>query len=132
KLLDKEGPVPAESFMVRARLDRIQLQLRNTEDDVDFIWLDGWGFVRGCDNRRFEKSLVLENNGEVRRYELFSTYRKDILNAFRGEDHIELSGFFFRLPVSELEGKEWHAGIVMTDIITGKELYRDLAKNVKA
>ncbi|MCR4618260.1 MAG: glycosyltransferase family 2 protein, partial [Lachnospiraceae bacterium] len=47
KLLDKEGPVPAESFMVRARLDRIQLQLRNTEDDVDFIWLDGWGFVRG-------------------------------------------------------------------------------------
>ena len=142
--------------MVRARLDRVQLQLRNTEDAEDFIWLDGWAYVRGCDNRRFEKSLLLtedtagssgaenkaakegETEGDkqsaktkTRRYELFSTYRKDILAAFPGEDHIELSGFYFRLPVKELEGKTWRAGLIMTDILTGKQLYKDLKKEIK-
>lgn len=131
KLLAKDEPVLKDSFMVRARLDRVQLQLRNTEDAEDFIWLDGWAYVRGCDNRRFEKSLVLEN-AKTRRYELFSTYRKDILAAFPGEDHIELSGFYFRLPVKELEGKSWRAGIVMTDIVTGKRLYKDLKREIKA
>ncbi|MBQ3898249.1 MAG: hypothetical protein II741_00250, partial [Lachnospiraceae bacterium] len=65
------------------------------------------------------------------RYELFSTYRKDILAAFPGEDHIELSGFYFRLPVKELEGKTWRAGLIMTDILTGKQLYKDLKKEIK-
>ncbi|MBQ8138261.1 MAG: glycosyltransferase family 2 protein [Lachnospiraceae bacterium] len=131
KLLAKDEPVLKDNFMVRARLDRVQLQLRNTEDAEDFIWIDGWAYVRGCDNRRFEKSLVLENT-KTRRYELFSTYRKDILAAFPGEDHIELSGFYFRLPVKELEGKSWRAGIVMTDIVTGKRLYKDLKREIKA
>lgn len=161
KLLAKDEPVLKDTFMVRARLDRVQLQLRNTEDAEDFIWLDGWGYVRGCDNRRFEKSLLLvsdeentsdastENTGsgkagtenadsentkkiKTRRYELFSTYRKDILGAFPGEDHIELSGFYFRLPVKELEGKTWQAVLVETDIITGKQLYKNLNKDVSA
>lgn len=148
-LLEEDVKLSKESFMLRARLDRIQKQLRNTEDAEDFIWLDGWAYVRGCDNRRFEKSLLLmedtagisgaESEGDKqsdkinsRRYELFSTYRKDILSAFPGEDHIELSGFYFRLPVKELEGKTWKAGIVMTDIITGKRLYKDLKREIKA
>ncbi len=130
KLLAKDEPVLKDTFMVRARLDRVQLQLRNTEDAEDFIWLDGWGYVRGCDNRRFEKSLLLVSD-VTRRYELFSTYRKDILGAFPGEDHIELSGFYFRLPVRELEGKTWQAVLVETDIITGKQLYRDLKREIK-
>ena len=159
KLLAKDEPVLKDTFMVRARLDRVQLQLRNTEDVEDFIWLDGWGYVRGCDNRRFEKSLLLvrdegkdtgtgsENTGsgitdtgnagsgqtkriKTRRYELFSTYRKDILGAFPGEDHIELSGFYFRLPVKELEGKTWQAVLVETDIITGKQLYKNLNRDI--
>ncbi len=155
-LLEEDVKISKESFMLRARLDRIQKQLRNTEDAEDFIWLDGWAYVRGCDNRRFEKSLLLtedtagssgaENKaakeGEAeddkqtakinsRRYELFSTYRKDILAAFPGEDHIELSGFYFRLPVKELEGKSWRVRIVMTDIITGKRLYKDLKREIK-
>lgn len=129
-LLEEDVKIPKESFMLRARLDRIQKQLRNTEDAEDFIWLDGWAYVRGCDNRRFEKSLVLKNE-KNRRYELFSTYRKDILAAFPGEDHIELSGFYFRLPVKELEGKTWRAGLIMTDILTGKQLYKDLKKEIK-
>ena len=148
-LLEDNVKISKESFMLRARLDRIQKQLRNTEDAEDFIWLDGWAYVRGCDNRRFEKSLLLtedttgssgaESEGDKqsdkinsRRYELFSTYRKDILSVFPGEDHIELSGFYFRLPVKELEGKTWKAGIVMTDIVTGKRLYKDLKREIKA
>ena len=148
-LLEDNVKISKESFMLRARLDRIQKQLRNTEDAEDFIWLDGWAYVRGCDNRRFEKSLLLtedttgssgaESEGDKqsdkinsRRYELFSTYRKDILSVFPGEDHIELSGFYFRLPVKELEGKSWRAGIVMTDIVTGKRLYKDLKREIKA
>ena len=155
-LLEEDVKISKESFMLRARLDRIQKQLRNTEDAEDFIWLDGWAYVRGCDNRRFEKNLLLtedtarssgaENKAakegeaeddkqtakiKTRRYELFSTYRKDILSAFPGEDHIELSGFYFRLPVKELEGKTWKVGIVMTDIITGKRLYKDLLREIK-
>ncbi|MBR1862381.1 MAG: glycosyltransferase family 2 protein [Lachnospiraceae bacterium] len=129
KLLAKGEPVLKDTFMVRARLDRVQLQLRNTEDAEDFIWLDGWGYVRGCDNRRFEKSLLLVSD-VTRRYELFSTYRKDILGAFPGEDHIELSGFYFRLPVKELEGKTWQAVLVETDIITGKQLYKNLNRDI--
>ena len=129
RLLAKDEPVLKDTFMVRARLDRVQLQLRNTEDAEDFIWLDGWGYVRGCDNRRFEKSLLLVSD-VTRRYELFSTYRKDILGAFPGEDHIELSGFYFRLPVKELEGKTWQAVLVETDIITGKQLYKNLNRDI--
>ena len=155
-LLEENVKISKESFMLRARLDRIQKQLRNTEDAEDFIWLDGWAYVRGCDNRRFKKSLVLteslesgdafeggvvsesaagkserRDNGKIRRYELFSTYRKDILAAFPGEDHIELSGFYFRLPVKELGVKTWKAGLVMTDVVTGKQLYKDLKREIK-
>ncbi len=134
KYLGNLQTLPKETFMVRARLDRIQKQLRNTEDAKDFIWLDGWSFVRGCDNRRFSKTFVLtdKESGEIRQYELFSTYRKDILAAFEKEDHIELAGFFFRLPVEELDNKEWSAGIIQTDALTGKQLYKDLGKTIRA
>ncbi len=126
--LGKPETLPGGSFMIRARLDRVQKQLRNTEDGEDFVWMDGWAFVRGCDNRRFGKSLVLSrtDGGGKKEYELFSTYRKDLPGAFKGEKHLELSGFYFRIPVSEFEGCGWRAGIMMTDCITGKKLYRNL------
>ncbi len=133
-LLGKLDFLPKETFMVRTRLDRVQKQLRNTEKDKDFIWLDGWAFVRGCDNRRFGKTLILKDaqTGEIRQYELFSTYRKDILAAFSGENHIELAGFYFRLPAEELGQSEWNAGILLTDCVTGKKLYKDFRRAVTA
>jgi len=95
--------------------------------------MDGWGFARGCDNRRFDKSLCFtrEDKKEILRYELFATYRKDIIRAFPGEDHIDLSGFYLRIPADDLGDHEWHVSIMMTDIMSGKMLCRDLKTVVK-
>ncbi len=46
-LLEKPDSLPSDSMMIKGRLDRVQKQLRNTKDGKDFIWMDGWGFVRG-------------------------------------------------------------------------------------
>ena len=120
-------------MMIKARLDRIQKQLRNTKDGKDFVWMDGWGFVRGCDNRRFDKSLCFTRSDKkvILRYELFATYRKDIIKAFPGEDHIDLSGFYLRIPAEDLGEYEWDLSLAMTDIMTGKMLCKDLKTTVK-
>ncbi len=96
--------------------------------------MDGWSFVRGCDNRRFTKSLVLTSvtNGEILNYELFPTYRKDISAAFKGERNLELAGFYFRVPTEELGEDSYNVGVLESDIITGKRLYRDLGKTISA
>lgn len=133
ELLEKPESLPSDSLMVKARLDRVQSQRRNTSEGKDFIWMDGWGFARGCDNRRFDKSLCFtrEDKKEILRYELFATYRKDIIRAFPGEDHIDLSGFYLRIPADDLGDHEWHVSIMMTDIMSGKMLCRDLKTVVK-
>jgi len=133
ELLEKPESLPADSLMIKARLDRVQRQRRNTSEGKDFIWMDGWGFARGCDNRRFDKSLCFtrEDKKEILRYELFATYRKDIIRAFPGEDHIDLSGFYLRIPADDLGDHEWHVSIMMTDIMSGKMLCRDLKTAVK-
>ena len=131
-LLEKPDSLPSDSMMIKGRLDRVQKQLRNTKDGKDFIWMDGWGFVRGCDNRRFDKSLCFTRSDkkEILRYELFATYRKDILKAFPGEDHVDLSGFYLRIPAEDLAGYEWDVSLAMTDIMTGKMLCRDLKARI--
>ncbi len=133
ELLEKPESLPTDSLMIKARLDRAQSQRRNTSEGKDFIWMDGWGFARGCDNRRFDKSLCFtrEDKKEILRYELFATYRKDIIRAFPGEDHIDLSGFYLRIPADDLGDHEWHVSIMMTDIMSGKMLCRDLKTVVK-
>ena len=132
-LLEKPDSLPGDSMMIKARLDRVQKQLRNTASGKDFIWMDGWGFVRGCDNRRFDKSLCFTRSDkkEILRYELFATYRKDIIKAFPGEDHIDLSGFYLRIPAEDLGEYDWNVSIAMTDIMTGKMLCKDLKTVVK-
>jgi GT2 family glycosyltransferase len=134
KLLGRAHGYPKSSSLVKGRIDRISRQLRNTDKDKDFIWMDGWSFVRGCDNRRFTKSLVLTSvtNGEILNYELFPTYRKDISAAFKGERNLELAGFYFRVPTEELGEDSYNVGVLECDIITGKRLYRDLGKTISA
>ena len=133
ELLERPESLPSDSLMIKARLDRVQGQRRNTSEGKDFIWMDGWGFARGCDNRRFDKSLCFtrEDKKEILRYELFATYRKDIIRAFPGEDHIDLSGFYLRIPADDLGDHEWHVSIAMTDIMSGKLLCKDLKTVVK-
>ena len=133
ELLERPESLPSDSLMIKARLDRVQGQRRNTSEGKDFIWMDGWGFARGCDNRRFDKSLCFtrEDKKEILRYELFATYRKDIIRAFPGEDHIDLSGFYLRIPADDLGDHEWHVSIAMTDIMSGKMLCKDLKTVVK-
>ena len=114
------------SGIVNAKTDRMQMQLRNTEDGFDFIWAEGWSFVSGCDNRRFSRTAVLVNkvSGNAVEYEVFATHRGDVAEIFPKEDHIDLCGFYLRIPLNELGGQKWKLGILHSDVITGKKFLK--------
>ena len=114
------------SGIANAKTDRMQVQLRNTEDGLDFAWAEGWSFVSGCDNRRFSRTAVLVNqsSGKAVEYEAFATHRGDVAEIFSKEDHIDLCGFYLRIPMNELGGEKWKLGILHSDVITGKKFLK--------
>lgn len=115
--------LPADDRVnVRGRIDRFSTQLRHKDGDTDYLWIEGWSFVKGEDNRRFRKTLVLSGK-ENREYELFDTYRKDVKDYYILPEHLDMCGFFFRFPLDSIKGEHWKVGILHTDLLDGRQFF---------
>jgi len=69
--------------------------------------IEGWCYVKGIDNARYEKKLYLRNEqNQIWEVQLLSRYRKDVEETFPDEIHTGLSGFVCRIACQPEETKK--------------------------
>ncbi len=92
--------------------------------------IEGWCYVKGIDNARYQKKLYLRNEqNQIWEAQLLSRYRKDVEETFPDEIHTGLSGFVCRIEgrteerMKSLEPGNYQILIAMKDTCSRQCLY---------
>jgi len=81
--------------------------------DEGNLTIKGWGTKVGAEKLNDEMFLCIENNGEIRYFEITTGARKDIANAF-GEEYM-YSGINCNIPLGYLENGELNIYLVLNN-----------------
>lgn len=131
--------------------DRVQRQLKIHRTEPEIYLLDGWSYVQGADNCRYERWLILlpapdsaaesvpaadrpggteaaagkADGRQALRVPLKGKYRPDVEAILPAERHIGLAGFEVRLLRKDLQPGNYRIGLLCRDRETGDFLYRE-------
>ena len=80
--------------------------------------VEGWYYVRGRNNALYQPTLLFVDaeHGTMYKCKVKRFFRKDVVQAFQIEQHIELSGFRTVFPADVLPTGSYTIGIEITDI----------------
>ncbi|MDD2969984.1 MAG: glycosyltransferase [Lachnospiraceae bacterium] len=105
-------PAMEENDSIVLSLESAGFEKKIDTDQQEGYLIEGWCFVRGNDNARYQKKFYLtgpidlpvEEQNKIEAV-LLSRYRKDVSETFRDEIHAELSGFVCRIPAKAVDGQ---------------------------
>ena len=123
-------PVPREwcndCLTVNVEHARRERRLDLTEER-DVYWIEGWSYVLGMDNCRYEKTLILqeEKSGAVYEAEVLTRFRKDVVQILPEQTNVALAGFFCRIPREKIPAGSYHIAMLARDRCSGQRLYKE-------
>jgi len=95
-------------------------------DTSQIILIEGWSYVLGMDNCRYQRFLLLTSaQGETLKFAVTDRYRKDVVKILPQEKNVELAGFVVRIPKAVLAGKEWKIALLAKDTCSRQRLYKE-------
>lgn len=105
-------PEMEENESIVLSLESVGFEKKIDIDQQEGYLIEGWCFVRGNDNARYQKKLYLTGPIDLPMEEqniieamLLPRYRKDVSETFQDEVHAELSGFVCRIPAKAVNGQ---------------------------
>jgi len=103
-----------------ARIER-KLEISDPED---VFWVEGWSYVLGMDNCRYERKLLLtDSKGKRYLVSVLDRYRKDVLEILPDETNVALAGFTVRIPKGKLPAGEYSIAMIAKDRCSNQRLY---------
>ena len=103
---------------------RKERKLEFTERD-DVYWIEGWSYVLGMDNCRYQRELLLHGaEGKTYRTQVLSRYRDDVAAILPEQTNVELSGFVCRIPKRVLPKDTYTIAMLAKDRCSHQRLYQ--------
>ena len=111
--------------LISLNMDSVETQKKYDESETDVLCAEGWSYMEGADNSRFERFFVLNSDDATSFiYPIFEKYRHDVENMLSGERNTGLSGFVCSIRKNTLHTGSWGMGVLYRDMVNGKEYYR--------
>lgn len=128
KLKAFKGPLPEKwengCLTVNTEHAREEKKLEFDEKD-DTIWIEGWSYVLGMDNARYQRKLLLAGEkGQIYEAAVLPRYRKDVVDILPDETNVALAGFVCRIPKQDLIPDTYRVAMVASDMCSMQKLYR--------
>lgn len=126
ELKRRKKPLPPEwengCLIVNVEHAREEKKLEFTERD-DVLWVEGWSYVLGRDNCRYERELLLtREDGLCFCLKLLSRYRKDVEAILPEQKNVALAGFVCRIPKKELPPGRYAIAMLAKDRCSQQKL----------
>ncbi len=113
-----------ECLIVNVEHYRLERRLEITDRD-EVYWIEGWSYVFGMDNCRYQRSLLLHGSrGGIYEVQVLTRYRKDVAAVLPGQINVELAGFVCRIPKQALPEDTYGISVLARDRCSGQRLYR--------
>ena len=91
-------------------------------EDVILI-ADGWAYLPGEDNSRFDKwILLMGKNGVIYRAKPDKWYRQDVIDILPGEKNVDLAGFIVRVAEKDLPEDDYRIGMLCLDTVSDRKI----------
>ncbi|MBU9736562.1 glycosyltransferase [Lachnospiraceae bacterium ASD5720] len=107
--------------------DSINLYIEKVIDNKELIYIEGWSFLKSHDNSFYKKQIILRkepNFNTALIASVYFKYRNDIVDLYKAEKNIGLSGFICKIP-RELIQKDikYNIGILYTDKLNKRKRF---------
>lgn len=85
-------------------IDSVKMIRKSDDSAVDSYYeIKGWSILHGKNQLRYEKAIIIKQNGRIRIYEASVMYRPDLKDVFPNEKNHLLSGFVCRIDGKNIE-----------------------------
>ena len=90
----------------------------------DVYWIEGWSYVLGMDNCRYQRRLLLHGTkGITYEVQVLTRYRKDVGEILSQQKNVELAGYVCRIPKGALPGDTYTIAMLAKDSCSNQRLY---------
>lgn len=102
---------------------KVTIEKNMIQHPIDFVWeedciyIEGWSYVLGMDNSRYERKLLLIDKESDKMAELpvMPRYRRDVADVLPDEKNVLIAGFVVRIPKSQLPMDNFTIGMICRD-----------------
>ncbi|MDD3368561.1 MAG: glycosyltransferase family 2 protein [Lachnospiraceae bacterium] len=120
-----------KSTFVMPTVERAFLQHKIHKSEPDIYMIEGWSYMLGMDNARFDTSLILTHeSGETLCVKALKKYRFDVEAILPAQKNISLAGFVVRILKENLKAGNYRIGILHTDRQSGALYYQEVTKTM--
>ena len=127
--MDKKKLPACENEALWVQIDHMGISDGLYEDTSQYL-IEGWWYVIGQDNARYEAALIFQNKADEQIYtcEFESVLRMDVSEVLQKECNVELSGFSVLLKKNDLPKGEYEIGLLVKDKCSRQQLLRMVGK----
>lgn len=124
-----KNPAKWENNCLMVYLDACEVeQVTDIKDQAKNVLIEGWSYVLGMDNCRYERSILLLKDEEtVLRIPVMDRYRKDADEILPQEKNTALAGFVCRVPIEQFPKGTYTLAMLAKDKCSRQYLYKEIA-----